>query len=326
MATQSPPQIVIALDLGATKLAGALISEHGRLWSRITGRVAGRRGAAVGTLVQHMVRRLCQRARRAGHAVKALGVCVPGIADAQSGRVWAPNIAGWDDFPLRETIRAALPAAELPVVVDSDRAACILGESWRGAARGCRHAIFLAVGTGIGAGILVDGRVLRGAHDVAGAIGWMALSQPFRPAYRECGDFEFHASGTGLARAAREEVARRPDYRGALRRRGALSAREVFAAYAAGDPVASRVIAQAIRYWGAACANLVSLFNPEKIIFGGGVFGPATRLLPAIRAEARKWAQPVAMRRVRLVASQLGSDAALYGAGYLALREVVARR
>lgn len=315
-ATLSPPT-VIALDLGATKLAGACVDAQGQLLHRMATHVVGQPGETVGAMVQQMVERLWRRAQREGVRIRAIGVCVPGIAHAASGRVWAPNLPGWEDFPLRDVIRTVLPEATLPVVVDSDRAACILGEVWRGAARGCRHAIFLAVGTGIGAGILVDGAVLRGAHDVAGAVGWMALSQPFHAAYRACGDFEFHASGAGLARVAEMEMAQTPDYRGALRRRP-VRAQDVFAAYEADDPVARRVIRQAIRYWGAACANLVSLFNLEKIIFGGGVFGPATRFLPAIRAEARQWAQPVAMRQVRFVASRLGGDAALYGAGYLA--------
>ena len=79
----------------------------------------------------------------------------------KTGRVWAPNIPGWDDYPLKAEIQAAISDPSVKVVVDSDRAASILGEAWQGAARGCRNAIFLAVGTGIGAGILVDGRVLR---------------------------------------------------------------------------------------------------------------------------------------------------------------------
>ena len=94
----------------------------------------------------------------------------------------------------------------------------------------------------------------------------------------------------------------------------------MFAAYEQGDEVAKEVVAQAIEFWGMASANLISLFNPEKIVFGGGVFGPATQFLEAIATEARRWAQPVAIERVKFEASQLGGDAALYGAAYLALR------
>jgi glucokinase len=187
------------------------------------------------------------------------------------------------------------------VRIDSDRACYILGEAWKGAARGCANAIFLAVGTGIGAGILIDGRVLRGADGLAGAAGWMALRRPFLSAYKECGCFEGHASGRGLAKTG-----------------GAPDARAVFEALRRNEAGARKAARQAVELWGMAAANLVSLFNPEKIIFGGGVFGPAARFLDEIRAEAERWAQPLAMKRVRLEISALGAEAGLYGAAWIA--------
>src|SRR5262245_3578712 len=105
-----------------------------------------------------------------------------------------------------------------------------------------------------------------------------------------------------------------------------VAAHDVFSAHARGDKVAKAVLTQAVEFWGMAVANLVSLFNPQKIIFGGGVFGPAARFLGEIRAEATKWAQPVAMKMVKIQASRLGSEAALYGAGYLALSEAQRNR
>jgi glucokinase len=216
------------------------------------------------------------------------------------------------------------------VAIESDRACYILGEAWRGNARGCRNAIFLAVGTGIGAGILVEGRVLRGAHDIAGAIGWLALDRPFQREYIPCGCFEHHASGEGLAKVAKELAAKRP--RGGRGRkikgfRGykGWRAQEVFEAYDRGDAVAKAVIGRAVEFWGMAVANLVSLFNPEKIIVGGGVFGPGAKLLDAIYAEAKKWAQPISIKQVTLQASKLGGDAGLYGAGHLALQAIKVR-
>jgi glucokinase len=176
------------------------------------------------------------------------------------------------------------------------------------------------VGTGIGAGILANGRVLRGAHGIAGAIGWLALDRPFRREYVPCGCFEHHASGGGIAKVAEEILSRQKRYRGPLRVEGSLTAQDVFDACEKGDAVAEKVVAEAVQLWGMASANLVSLLNPAKIIFGGGVFGPAARFLDAISAEARRWAQPVAIERVQFEVSQLGSDAALYGAAYLVLR------
>jgi glucokinase len=313
---------VIAVDLGGTKLATAVFDAGGGVLYRESVPLAGRGGAAVAALVAERCEAARARLPAAGTpaAVPAVGVSVPGIYRADRGTVWAPNVPGWDDYPLRDELRAALGPA-VRVVIDSDRAAYILGETWRGAARGARDAVFLAVGTGIGAGILVDGRVLRGHGDVAGAVGWLALDRPFRDRYVDCGCFEHHASGPGLAKVARELVDADPDYDGALRRvpADALRAEDVFAAYDRGDPVAARVLDDAVAYWGMAAANLVSLLNPETIVFGGGVFGPAARFVDRIRAEAVRWAQPIAVRETRFVVSALRGDAGLYGAGRLAL-------
>jgi glucokinase len=314
---------VIAMDLGGTKLATAVFDAAGN--ARHHDRVAldGRRGTEVAALVAERcaVARAQLRAEGSSGA-DGVGVTVPGIYRAARGTVWAPNIPGWDDYPLRDELRAAL-GDDVPVVIDSDRAAYILGETWRGAAQGARDAVFIAVGTGIGAGLLVDGRVLRGAGDIAGAVGWLALDRPFRDAYVSCGCFEHHASGPGLAKVARELIAADATYAGELRdvSPDALSAHDVFDAHERGDPIAVRVIDEAIGYWGMAAANLVSLLNPEVVVFGGGVFGPAVRFLDRIRAEALRWAQPIAARETRFVATTLGGDAGLYGAGRLALLE-----
>jgi glucokinase len=318
---------VIGLDLGGTKLAGAIFSPQGWILCRNLVPIAGRQSRAVGQLIRHELTLLLAAARSRRLRIGAIGVSVPGIAHSRTGRVWAPNIPGWEDYPLRRELRAAVRDERIRIAIDSDRACYILGETWRGGAKGCRNAIFLAVGTGIGAGVLIDGQVLRGSHDIAGAIGWLALQRPFRLEYGACGCFEHHASGAGLAKVARELMARgacaqstRACSVSALQGRNGLTARDVFAAYDRGDPVATKVIAQAVEFWGMAVANLVSLFNPEKIIFGGGVFGPGAKLLGKIYAEAKKWAQPISIKQVKLQTSKLGGNAGLYGAGCLALQ------
>jgi glucokinase len=316
---------VIGLDLGGTKLAGAIVTGKGRIVARSLVPLAGAQGRAVGQLICRELSRLLEAARTRHLSISAVGVSVPGISHSKTGKVWAPNIPGWEDYPLRRELTAMLEDKRIRVAMDSDRACYILGESWCGAAKGCRSAIFFAVGTGIGAGILIDGRILRGAHDIAGSIGWLALDRPFRREYAACGCFEYHASGEGVAKVARKLMAKTKGRRRTcgvtrLRLYEGITAREVFAAAERGDTVARQVIAEAVEFWGMAVANLVSLFNPEMIIFGGGVFGPATKLLPDIYVEAKKWAQPISINQVRLRPSQLGSDAGLYGAGHLALQ------
>jgi glucokinase len=312
---------VIGLDLGATKLAGALFGHDGIIIERAGALLEGRGGDEVGRLIVEQVRALRGVAAVRGMEVEAVGASVPGIAHHEAGTVWAPNIAGWERYPLRDVLLGEVTAS-CPVVVESDRASSILGEVSRGVARGCRHAIFLAVGTGIGAGILVDGAILRGAHDIAGAIGWMGLDRPYRTVYRQCGGFESHASGAGIARVARELLEAEPGHLGPLRTLAPvqITAHEVFAAHAAGDGLAARVVASAVECWGMAVANLVSLFDPEMVVLGGGVFGPAGGQLDRIVAEARQWAQPVSFAKVSVCLSILGPEACLFGTGELALR------
>jgi glucokinase len=308
-AAKSRPPTVIALDLGGTKLASALFAADDPIPRDARAVELGKRtGKAVGKMIVEEVSRLRRAARRRQLDVAAVGISVPGIAQA-GGVVWAAAIAGWQRYPLGRELLRAYP--DLMIVVDDDRAASILGEVWQGAARGCRDAVFIAVGTGIGAGILADGRVVRGAHGIAGAIGWLALDRPFRKQYVDCGCFEHHASGEGLAKMARE-----------LGATTHVTSHHLFKLHSQKDELATEVIRQAIQFWGMAAANLVSLLNPEKVIFGGGVFGPAAKFLASMRAEAKRWAQPISMKRVKFEVSRLGPQAALYGAAYLALQQV----
>lgn len=301
------------IDLGGTKLAQAAFSADGKILHRESTQLEGREGSDVGALIVEVATKL-----RDQYECESTGVCIPGLYRSGTGTVWAPNIPGWDDYPLLDEMRSAFPQSHR-IAIDSDRAAYILGETWKGAAAGATDAIFLAVGTGIGAGILSGGRILRGHGDVAGAIGWLALDRPFAPRFVQHGCFEDQASGPGLVRVARDFMTEDPEYDGQLLRTGELNAADIFAAYDDGDPVAQKVFDNAIELWGMAAANLVSLFNPAMIVFGGGIFGPATKFLDRIEVQARKWAQPIAINQVQFVATTLGSDAGLYGAGRLAM-------
>jgi glucokinase len=303
---------VLGIDLGGTKLSLAVFSNEGKILNKDFFTLDKRIGKEVGALISQSIKRYVGE-------VTAIGISIPGISRAKSGTVWAPNIPGWDDYPLLSEVQQTAP--QIPIVIQDDRACSIIGEQWQGSARNARNAIFLAVGTGIGAGILCDGRIINGSNNIAGAIGWMALQKPFEKKYTSTGCFEYYASGEGIARLALEKMEQRKGLKGVLRQSN-LSAYAVFEAYEAGDALAKEVLNECIEYWGMACANLVSIFNPEKIVFGGGVFGPAAKFIPLIEVEARKWAQPISIRQVEFVQSSLGTDAALVGAASFALKEL----
>ena len=313
---------LLGIDLGGTKVAFALFDREGNIRAKEILPLDNRKGHEVGKLITVTTALKMAFAANEGDAVEAVGISAPGISRREKGTVWAPNIPGWEDYPLLREVSTV--TGEIPVIIESDRSCYISGEIWKGAAHGCRDAIYLAVGTGIGAGITVNGEVLRGAHDIAGAIGWMALSRPFRSKYAFCGNFEYYASGEGIARQAAQYLLKHERYQGELRKESGekVTSHDVFVARSKGDIAAIAIIDLAIEYWGMACANLVSLFNPEKIIFGGGVFGPGTELIPAIKQEAEKWAQPISIRQVSFEPSALAGDAGVYGAGFLAMKHI----
>jgi len=313
---------VIGVDLGGTKVSAGIFDSTGQIVHKETLSIKNKQGLQVGDAILSLIAKFQKKIDVNGLTLSGVGMAVPGIYHSHEGSVWAPNIPGWDNFPLLDLITSNTPNS-VQVVIDSDRACYILGETWKGVAQGCKNAIFLAVGTGIGAGILIDGQILRGANDVAGAIGWLAVTHPHLPDYKTFGCFEYHASGDGIARMAAAILREKQTFLKGSEQLNPdqITCEEVFEAYDLGDLNAKSVIELAIEFWAKASANLVSLFNPEMIIFGGGVFGPAIQFIDQIYAEAKKWAQPVSIGLVKFVPSQLETDAGLLGAGFLALKE-----
>lgn len=316
---QSNKKAVIGIDLGGTKLSAALFAAEGEILHRTELLLKGAGGDDVGSKVTGQVLEHLNYARKNSFQVESVGICVPGISNQKDQTVWAPNIQGWEAYPLHRQVNKAIDKPAIRVSIESDRNCYLLGEMWKGKARACKHAIFMAVGTGIGIGIVSDGQLINGMNGIAGAIGWLALNHPYSQDWDQCGHFEYFASGPGIARSA--ETLLHNGSQSKFLQAGKISAKDVFAAYKKNDLVALDVIEQSIEFWGMAVANLVSIFNPEKIIFGGGVFGPAVQFLDRIHEEARKWAQPISIEKVKLEATELKGDAGLYGAGYLALRK-----
>ena len=305
-----------AVDIGGTKIASALFTEGGEISAMAKVPIDKDGGDAAAAQVKAAVAALDDAARLAGGRLGAVGLCVPGIAYAASGRVWAPNIPGWDQYPLLEKI-----AAGLPLLLESDRSAYVAGEAWKGAAAGARDAVFLAVGTGIGAGIIAGGRIIHGHEDIAGAVGWFGLDPEFKPEYAAMGSFEAEASGNSVGRKARARLAAgEPSL--VLELAGGriedVTAETVAAAARKSDPLALDVVDDVVTYLGMGIANIVSILNPEVVVLGGGLFQAGDVFLEPVRREFKRWAQPLAARAVRIERSTLGENAGLYGCGYLA--------
>lgn len=284
-------QEVIAVDLGGTKLSVAMVDAEGN--------ISGRHKVLLETRsVSTCIEQITQCIGAMG-AVVRVGLIVPGIYFAESGNVWAPNLWGNERVALRAELERFL---NIPVVIDNDRAGYVLGEHWMGAARGIKNVVFLSIGTGIGAGILADGRLLRGSGDIAGAVGWFAFNSQQNDIHKLVGGWEAEAAGPALARRGR-----------------AKSAEEVIAAARMGDGDAQHAIEQTVEYLAMGVANIVSILNPEMIVLGGGLMQAGDLFIDAIKNRVSTWAQPIAARQVRIELTQLGEDAGLFGAARLAL-------
>lgn len=290
----------LVVDLGGTKIAAARVDTTGKITHHRVTPTPACGGKAVVAAVIDILHQLPQQ------GVCALAVDVPGLA-YPDGAVWAPNLSGWKRMPLGAMLSAHF---RLPTLVESDRNAFVTGEAWQGAARNCRDVVFLAIGTGIGAGILSGGRLLRGSGELAGCLGWMATGPRFLPRYKQIGCLESHLAGPGIAREASRV------------RKIATTTRELILLARQGDPVAKKVIAQAGEYLGLALANLISILNPEMIVVGGGVAAAGNLLLAPARDTMRQWAQPLASKQVRIVRSRLGPQAALLGMAKMAFDRV----
>jgi glucokinase len=279
---------VLAVDLGGTKTALALVDAAGT--------VRGRRQVPAARDLAGSVDQIAAAAADAD----AVGLIVPGIYTPSTGHAWCPNLWGRDEVPLLDALRARL---DVPVAIDSDRAGYVLGESWLGAARGLRDVAFVSLSTGIGIGLLSGGRIVQGAHGIAGAAGWFALDPRWTDEYGRTGCWESEAAGPAIARRA-----------------GTADAQAAAEAARNGDAAARDAFARAAQYSAMGIANLISVLNPEAVVLGGGVGqGAGDLLLEPIRAEVRRWAQPIAAARCRIVLTGLGGDAGLLGAARLAL-------
>ncbi len=321
-ATQAPGDgavgRVLAVDLGGTNLRVAVVGVDGELCNRRHLPSAAREGpeAIIATMVALLAEVAAEADLPAGAPV---GIACPGPLNPREGVVYhTPNLAGWHDVPLGPRIAAATGRR---VSIGNDGNLAALGEVRFGAARGARDLVYLALGTGVGAGVVSGGRLIDGTRGLGAELGHtcVALDGP-RCTCGNIGCLETYASGWAIAREA--SLVMTTDDGAALRRAaGGLppTAGTVSAAATAGDPAALAILARAGRALGAALGSFINTFNPELVVFGGGVATLGDHLLRPAHEAVRQHAFPAARADVRYAFSALGADTGLYRAAALAL-------
>lgn len=308
--------LVLGLDVGGTKAAGVLMDADGSI--RATGRLPTPAEDVEGVL--ETIGRLADQLRERGEA-GAIGVGAAGMVEWDTGTMrWAPNIA-WRDVPLRELVHER---TGLPTVVDNDANTAAWGEYRYGAGRGHRHVLVVTVGTGIGGGIVMDGRLMRGAHGFAAEIGHIIV-EPDGPLCG-CGNlgcWEQVAGGQALDRLAREAADLDPGGPIASLAGGAEAVgRHVAAAARDGDGEAVRILETVGRRLGEGLAGLANVLDPEVIVVGGGVAEVAA-ILDSARARFREAVEaPDHRPEIPIVPATLGNDAGAIGAAELAVELV----
>jgi glucokinase len=293
---------LLTVDIGGTKIACALVNREGELSEKDQQptNLSGPQAVAEQVVAYH--------ASLVEQPV-AIGISLPAVLEPDTDRVvWAPNLLGWHDVPFREMLQDRLA---LPVVIQYDGHAAVLGEWWKGAAQGYRHVVSLIIGTGIGGGIIIDGQLWRGRDRLAGASGWFPMVGA-----NGLDHWENLAAGPAIARRAYALI---ESGRSSILNTAQVTAKAVFHAARQGDTLAQEVIGEAAEYIGRGVATIISLINPEIIVLGGSVGQQGDLLLDPVRETAIRWAQPISSRDVRIVSSVLGEEAGLLGAAYTAL-------
>ncbi|MBI2953710.1 MAG: ROK family protein [Chloroflexi bacterium] len=308
-------KFVVAIDLGGTNLRVAAVTFDGQILRRAS--TPTRAAEGVASVINRMVRKAFE-VIGADHLKQAAGLVVaaPGPTDPWTGTIInPPNLPGWVNVPLKKELEARLG---LSTFVANDANAAALGEYHFGAGRGTRHMIYVTVSTGIGGGIIVDGKLLLGKNGGAGEVGHMTIDMDGpRCACGNVGCLEAMASGTAIARQASERL--RAGVKSSILDEvgGDLSlvtGMVVVQEAEKGDRLATEIITTAATAVGVGMVNLVNLFDPEVIAIGGGISNAGPLLFDPVRQIVNERAMGIAKEGLRIVPTVLGDDVGLLGA------------
>lgn len=249
--------------------------------------------------------------------VAGIGIGVPGFIDQETGNVYEAVNIGWKQVELAKIFKEF---SGLPVFVENDANAAVLGENWKGAGGQVRNLVAVTVGTGIGGGIIANGSILNGISGTAGEIGHITMDRygsPCNCGRRGC--LETISSATGIVRQAKERIKEKPESTLAMvyGEQGNLTAKDIFQLADSGDILCKNIIEHAAEVLGLAIANLTVIINPSRILIGGGVSKAGTDFVNLIDDAFRKYTLAKAGEVCELKLAQLGNDAGIIGAAFL---------
>ena len=309
----------IGVDVGGTNVKIALVDLDGKIAFSNTVPTRAEMGYEAGVNnIKQAIKDLMQESNQTNKTVEAIGFGLPGQIDYKEGIVKnLPNIPGWVDIPLAKMIEDEF---SIPTRLDNDVRCADLGELNFGAGKVCENLICITVGTGIGSGIILNGKLVRGAANAAGEIGHIKMEMNGGPLCG-CGDygcFEAYASGPAIVTMAKEYISggKSAKYK-EMATDGIITPYIVAQAALQGDTVSIQIFKQMGKIIGTGLASVVNLLNPEKIIIGGGVADAGDLLLEPIRKTILDRAMPIQAKSVKVVPAQLANAAGVIGASLL---------
>jgi glucokinase len=296
--------LVIGIDLGGSHVSGALVNLGGEILHEYRDSTIGGSGEENYQKLAKFLKTIIKKAKKETSRILGVAIGVPGILDSRSGIVkLAPGLA-WNDFPLLQKLQQI---TDLPVILENDVNLAVLGEHWFGAGQGVRDLVMVAIGTGIGAGIILDGKLHRGYSEASGEVGYILPGIQFLDhQYPGFGALESVASGRGIVEQAAKTWS---SFHGA-QKPPEMEAEDIFQAAREGQAWAVQVVDETVNYLSLALANMIVCLDPELVILGGGIAGSGSMLIEPIRNRLTG----VIPRLPRIEGSRLGDQAAVLGA------------
>jgi glucokinase len=310
------PPFYLGIDLGGTNVKSGVVDNLGNPVSAVSRKTHADRGAEFG------LSNLAESGREAVAAsglgwdqIEAVGLGSPGTMDLEAGMLLEPpNLPGWDNLPIRDRLGAML---KKPTVLQNDANAAAYGEYWAGAARDTRSLVMFTLGTGIGCGIVSEGRIIEGRHSHGGECGHIIIQMENA---RKCscgayGHLEAYASATALVKRAQEALLETP-VASVLRDipADAITSRAISDAADAGDALAKRLMHETSRYLAVGAVCLMHTIDPDIVLFGGGMINSGPEFLDDIRAAIQTMAFPIPAKATKIEYAELGEDAGFIGA------------
>lgn len=314
---------IIAVDLGGTKIGLGLVTLTGQiLKSRTMATPVNSPAEKVIQLIITEIKKLLAEAKAPLSKIKGLGIGAPGQILPEEGIVASsPNLPTWKNVQIKKPLERAL---KIPVFLDNDAKAATLGELYFGAGLGKKNFLYVTISTGIGCGIVINGKIYRGAKNIAGEVGHMII----QPGGAKCGCgsygcWETLASGTGFSRLAQEKLKKYRRQTLLLKLTGGnikkVDAKILDRAVRQNDPLAKKIWQEATTYLGIGFVNLVNIFNPSLIIVGGGLSQAGDLIFKPVRKIVRKRAFSIAAKTVKIVPARLKTNSGLLGAAGLVI-------